>query len=69
MYAHTRHVHAIHAHVVHVYVVLDHIMPGDVMHAHAMHCVLFFRINSNMPTVTTGSKPANSGITNELCEV
>ncbi len=51
------HAHAVHAYVTHAHVKHVHVMQGHVRHAHAI-CVLYIRINSDMPTVAMGPKLA-----------
>jgi hypothetical protein len=44
------------AHARHVDIMHIHVMQAHVMHADDMYCILYVRINSDMPTVTIGPK-------------
>ncbi len=50
-YALARHTHLMYGHLMHRHVMHTHIMHDHVIHAHAVHCILYVRINSDMPTV------------------
>ncbi len=57
-HAHIMHGHVMHGHVMHTHVMHDHIMHDHIMHANALHCMLYVRINSDMPTVAKRPKTA-----------
>ncbi len=57
MDAQARNTHVVYSHDMNGHVLQAHIMHAHVMHAHAMHCMLYVRINSDMPTIAIGLKP------------
>ncbi len=61
MHGHARHGYVMHAHVMRAYIMHDY-----VMHAHAVHCLLYVRINSDMPTVAKHLNWFNSGMPTQM---